>query len=98
MEMVHSVDDLKSSSSSVRGIRMPYFEVLDARIASALNKIIHNSHFKRRIGLEEKKAQTADRFLHSRQIAYLIYEYFRVTGANDSVENLCRPVHYCSSK
>ena len=34
---------------------MPNFEVLDARIASALNKIIHNSHFKRRISLEEQK-------------------------------------------
>ena len=42
MELVDSVDDLKSSSS-VRGIRMPDFEVLDARIASALNRIIHNS-------------------------------------------------------
>ena len=66
---------------------MPKFEVLDARIASALNKIIHNSHFKRRISLEEQKAQKEDRFLRGRQIAYLIYEYFRVTGANDSVEN-----------
>ena len=28
-----------------------------------------------------------DRFLRGRQIAYLICEYFRVTGANDSVEN-----------
>ena len=28
-----------------------------------------------------------DRFLRGRQIAYLIYEYFRVTGANGSVEN-----------
>ena len=66
---------------------MPNFEILDARIASALNKIIHNSHFKRRISLEERKAQKQDRFLRGRQIAYLIYEYFRVTGANDSVEN-----------
>ena len=85
VEMVDSVDDLKSSSS-VRGISMPNF-VLDARIASALNKIIHNSHFKRRISLEEQKAQKQDRFLRGRQIAYLIYEYFRVTGSNDSVEN-----------
>ena len=46
VEMVDSVDDLKSSSS-IRGISMPNFEVLDARIASALNKIIHNSHFQR---------------------------------------------------
>ena len=85
MEMVDSVDDLKSSSS-VRGIRMPDFEVLDARIASALNKIIHNSHFKR-ISLEEQKAQKEDRFIRGRQIAYLIYEYFRVTGTDNSVEN-----------
>ena len=34
-----------------------------------------------------KKAQKQDRFLRGRQIAYLIYEYFRVTGANGSVEN-----------
>ena len=86
VEMVDSVDDLKSSSS-IRGVSMPNFEVLDARIASALNKIIHNSHFKRRISLEEQKAQKQDRFLRGRQIAYLIYDYFRVTGAHDSVEN-----------
>ena len=96
--MVDSVDDLKSSSS-VRGISMPNFEVLDARIASALNKIIHNSHFRRRISLEELKAQKQDRFLRGRQIAYLIYEYFRVTGANDSVEtNYDGPIHYRSTK
>ena len=86
VELVDSVDDLRSSSS-IRGISMPNFEVLDARIASALNKIIHNSHFKRRISLEEQKVLKQDRFLRGRQIAYLIYEYFRVTGANDSVEN-----------
>ena len=86
VEMVDSVDDLKSSSS-IRSISKPNFEVLDARIASALNKIIHNSHFRRRISLEEQKAQKQDRFLRGRQIAYLIYEYFRVTGAHDSVEN-----------
>ena len=52
VEMVDLVDNQKSSS--IRGISMPNFEVLDARIASALNKIIHNSHFKRRISLEEQ--------------------------------------------
>ena len=86
MEMVDSVDDLKSSSS-VRGIQMQNFEVLDARIASTLNRIIHNSHFKRTVSLEEQKTQKEDRFLGGRQIAYLIYEYIRVTGANVSVEN-----------
>ena len=86
VELVDSVDELRSSSST-RGISMPNFEVLDARIASALNKIIHNSHFKRRISLEEQKAQKQDRFLRGRPIAYLIYDYFRVTGSHDSVEN-----------
>ena len=86
VELVDSVHELRSSSST-RGISMPNFEVLDARIASALNKINHNSHFKRRISLEEQKAQKEDRFLRGRQIAYLIYDYFRVTGVHDSVEN-----------
>ena len=63
------------------------FDVLDAKIASALNRIIHNTHFKKKFSLEEMKAQKEDRFLRGRQIAHLIYEYFRVTGANDSVEN-----------
>ena len=47
VEMVESVDDLMSSSS-IRGIQMPSFEVLDVRIASALNKIIHNTQFKKK--------------------------------------------------
>ena len=85
-ELVDSVDDLKSPCS-VRGIQMPNFEVLDAKIASALHRIIHNTQFKRKVSLEEQKAQKENRFLRGRQIACLIYEYFRVTGSNDSVKN-----------
>ena len=81
-----TVDDLKSSRS-IRGTHGPNFEVLDARIASALNRVIQNTRVKRKVSLEEMKAQKEDRFLRGRQIAYLIYEYFRVTGANDPVEN-----------
>ena len=86
VELVDSVDELRSSSS-IRGISMPNFEVLDARIASPLNKMVHRSHFKRKFSLEEQKVQKQDRFPHGRQTAYLIYEYFQVTGAHDSVEN-----------
>ena len=74
VEMVDSVDDLKSSCS-VRGIQMPNFDVLDEKIASALNRIIHNTLFRRRISLERQKAQKEDRFFRGRQIACLIYEY-----------------------
>ena len=86
VEMVESVDDLKSSRS-IRGIHGPDFELLDTKIASALNRIIQNTGFKKKVSLEEMKAQKEDRFFRGRQIAYLIYEYFRVTGADDSVEN-----------
>ena len=56
VEMVESVDDLKSSRS-VRGTHGPDFEVLDAKIASALNRIIRNTRFKKKVSLEEMKAQ-----------------------------------------
>ena len=56
VEMVDSVEDLKSSRS-VRGIRMPDFKVLDAKIASALDRIIHNTQFKRKVSLDEQEAK-----------------------------------------
>ena len=59
VELADSVDGLKSSSS-VRGRQMPSFEVLDAKIASALNKIIHNTRFKKNVSLEELKAHKED--------------------------------------
>ena len=79
MELVESVDELRTSSS-FRGISMPKVVVLDARIASALNRIIHNSNFTRRISLEEQKSQKLDSFLRGRQIAYLIYDHSGVIG------------------
>ena len=83
-EMVDSLDELKSSRS-VCGKVFPNFEMLDAKIASALNKIIQNSQFKKKVSLEEQKAQKEDRFLRGRQIAFKIYDYFRVTDAHDTV-------------
>ena len=47
VEMVESVDDLKSSRS-IRRTPGPNFELLDARLASALNKIIQNTRFKKK--------------------------------------------------
>ena len=67
VEMVESVDDLKSSRS-IRGTHGPNFELLNARIASALNKIIQNTLFKKKVSLEEMKAQKEDRFLRGKQM------------------------------
>ena len=61
MEMVDLMEDLKSSRS-VAGKNFPNFEMLDAKIASALNQIIQNSHFKKKVSLEEQSAQKEDRF------------------------------------
>ena len=62
VENVESLDELKSSRS-VCGKDFPNFEMLDAKIASALNRIIQNSQFKKMVSLEEQKAQKEDRFV-----------------------------------
>ena len=61
--------------------------MFDARIASALSRIIPNSQFKKKVSLslEEQKSKKEDPFLRGRQIAFMIYDYFRVTGAHDTV-------------
>ena len=57
VEMVDSVDDLKSSRSIRGHTHYQNFELLDARIASALSKIIQNSSLRKEVILEEQKAQ-----------------------------------------
>ena len=71
VELADSEDELRSSSS-IRSVPMPDFEEVDARIAEALNKITHYSHFKRKISLEEQKAQKQDSFFRGRQIDSLV--------------------------
>ena len=83
--MVVSVDDFKSSRSIQGCTHFRIFEMLDASIASALNKIAQNFYFKKKVSLEEQNAQKEDRFFRGRQIAYTIYDYSRVTGADDTV-------------
>ena len=62
VEMGHSLDEFKSSRS-ISGKNFPNIEMLDAKIDSALNKIIQNSQFKKKVGLEEQKAQNHDTVL-----------------------------------
>ena len=72
MEMGGSVDDLKSSRS-IKGTHGPDFELLDARIASAMNKIIQNTRFKKKVSLE-------DQFLRGRHVAYLMARGWGLQG------------------
>ena len=42
-------------------------------------------HFRKRVSVEEQRAQKDDRFLRRRHIAYIIYEHFRAIGACEAV-------------
>ena len=43
-------------------------------------------HFRKRVSIEEQRAQKDDRFFRGRQVAFMIYEHFRATGACESVQ------------
>ena len=96
VEMDDSVDDLQSSSST-RGISMPNFEVLDARIASALTKsyIILTSKENQSGGTKGPEAGPffswkTDRLPDLRVLPGHWSQRF--------CRELCRPIHYQSSK
>ena len=58
MEMVKSVDDLRTPQS-IGGHRLPNFEMLDAKVVSPLKKIITTPLRKKRVSLEEQKDTNA---------------------------------------
>ena len=57
---------------------------LRGKSASALKKVL-NADFKRRVYMEEEKAQQDDRFLKGRQIAYMIHDYFKISGTGEAL-------------
>ena len=86
VETFDSLDELKFSRS-VYGKDFPDFEMPDAKIASALNKIIQNSQFKN----EEQKAQKDYRFLRGRSDWRSWHtldcaDFFSVTQRDDNVK------------
>ena len=97
VEMVDSVDDLRSSSST-RGIRMPDSEVLDARIASALNRIVHNSHFKKKNQSEGTKGPKRGPFPSWKTDRLLDLRVLLGHRRQRFCRELCRPFYSCSSK
>ena len=48
-------------------------------------KIIQKSKFKKKVSLKEQKAQKRGPIPRGRQIAFMIYDYFRVTGAHETI-------------
>ena len=43
---------------------------------------------KKRVSVEEQRGKKAERFLRGRQVAHMIYEHFRATGAYEAVQGL----------
>ena len=72
-----------------------YFEMLDAKIASALNKIIQNSQFKKKVSQEEQKAKKW--FLRGRQIYEETKEGKTIICKTDNFVPLVLPVLLTSS-
>ena len=76
-------------SRSIVGHDSVDFDTLDAMIASALKKLLNTQvHFRQGASVEEHGAHKHDRFLRRRQIACMIYEYFRATRAHEAVQGL----------
>ena len=86
-EIANSIDDLLTSQS-IEGRDFPDFEMLDAKVACVLRKILANSNFRRGVSVAEQRAQKHDRFLRGRQVANMIYDDFRATGACDTAHDL----------
>ena len=85
--MAKSIDELMTSRSIVGRTDFPDYDMLDAMIASALNKLLERyMHFRKRVRVEEHRAQEDDRFLRGRQSAYMIYDHFQSTGAHDAAQ------------
>ena len=88
VEIAKSIGELMTSRSIVGRKDFPDYDMLDTKIAPALKKLITNMHFRRRVSTEELRAQNETRFLRGRQIAFMIYEHFRATGAYDAAQGL----------
>ena len=75
------------TSLSIEGRDFPEFEMLDAKIASTLERIISNQYFRRRVNVEEQEcSKKYDRFPRGRQLACMIFDHFRATGAHDALD------------
>ena len=95
VEMTESVDALKSSCS-VRGIRLPKFEVLDAKIASALNRIIHHTTVQEKGKSGGTESPQKGPFLSWKTDRLL--DLLPGHWSQRFCRELCRPIYNCSSK
>ena len=83
-----SLDDLITPKSMTGKDFIDYKEV-DLVMASTMKRCNDKqTHFRKKISVEEQRAQKDNRFLRVRQIAHLIFEYFRPAGSFDEIQGL----------
>ena len=68
-------------SQSAEGRDFLDTEMLDAKLSSALKRIIFDQYFRRRVNVEEQNAEKYDGILQGRQIALMIFDNFRTNDA-----------------
>ena len=89
VEVGKSIDELMTSRSIVGRNDFPDYNMLDTVIASALKRLLDKHvHFRKRVSVEEQRAKTYDQFLRGRQIARVICEHFRASGAQEAIQGL----------
>ena len=87
IESAKSIADLKTTYAITGAKLQTNFDVLDSKIAIGLKKVI-NADFNRRVFIQEEAAQKEKRIFLGRQVAWMIYEYFKVSDTNESVLDL----------
>ena len=94
---VHRIKEVKVAKSKVDLVTLQSmtgrrdftdYDMLDAMIASALKKLLTHVLLRKRVSVEEQRSQKYDRFSRGRQIAYMICEHFRATGAHEAAQGL----------
>ena len=85
VEIARSIDELMTSRSILGRNDFTDYDMLDAMIASALKRLLDKHiRFRKRVSVEEQRAQRYDRFLRGRQIVC----NFLATGAYEAIQGL----------
>ena len=89
IEIAKSVDDLITTRSTLGRSDFPDYDELDAMMTAALRKLFdRQTHFRKKVSFKEQRAQSNDRFLTGRLIAFMIFDHLRSTGPEDRNQGL----------
>ena len=75
IETAKSIDDLIFQKSTV-GKDFPDYDELNKMMAALKKSYDKQTHFRKKVSIEEQRAQKNDRFLRGRHIAFMIYDNF----------------------